>query len=288
MLCISISRNTQQCINTWPTRLACSACRWVTAELIYQKAHNPSTQHSQSLLLLTPIPPARIPQLSCLVLKQYAKHCKQVKISPKLLRNKLKGASAEQLRTVKAQIWIKEASRGGPSIGHGRAHVHPIIFAKTSKFSRQNTWSDPSTDSIHRGLGVRFRAAGRKGKGLGGHTSLMLVGVESPDEDLAKGGRSPCRRRLAARKENPGGGMKRRKEKQRALGAILGKHSVRQGLGCKLSFFFFFFFFWTGKLLFSFCYIYWATCKVRMFSFLLFLDKNLNMVPYYIWNRIYC
>jgi len=27
MLCISISRNTQQCINTWPTRLACSACR---------------------------------------------------------------------------------------------------------------------------------------------------------------------------------------------------------------------------------------------------------------------
>jgi len=56
--------------------------------------------------------------------------------------------------------------------------------------------------------------------------------------------------------------MKRRKEKQssggkkkqRALGAILGKHSVRQGLGCKLSFFFFFF--WTGKLLFSFCYIY--------------------------------
>jgi len=39
-----------------------------------------------------------------------------------------------------------------------------------------------------------------EGKGTGGRTCRMLVAGEAPDEELAKGGRSPCRRRHAARR----------------------------------------------------------------------------------------
>jgi hypothetical protein len=59
----------------------------------------------------------------------------------------------------------------------------------------------------------------------------VLAAGEAPDEDLEKGGRSPCRRRLAASKERArmGGGTPKKdsggkeREDATALGSILGR-----------------------------------------------------------------
>jgi hypothetical protein len=54
---------------------------------------------------------------------------------------------------------MHSGARGGPSIGHGCTHVHPITAAKKME------------------LGVRFRAAGWEGRGIGRRTP---VGSSSP------------------------------------------------------------------------------------------------------------
>ena len=48
------------------------------------------------------------------------------------------------------------------------------------------------------GLGVRFRKAGKEGKGKDAHT---LSASEAPDEELARAAPLPCRRRLGRRRK---------------------------------------------------------------------------------------
>jgi hypothetical protein len=89
--------------------------------------------------------------------------------------------------------------------------------------------SDPNINSIHQGLGVRFRTAGREGKGIGGRTSRrrpmptdkrsergrecwvdrrrgnLASGKRKLESSVRGGGASAPRRHAGAREEGEGG-----------------------------------------------------------------------------------